>query len=130
MNVKFMPNENSVTCTRKANESLLILISHDGNTVILGDAYTYGEHFILLIKSGCEGKSVDDFFKIIATNSGADWNFTIPFEYKNIKSKKDRAEVFFSDGIVIITKVLTELKFNPKINIPERYQKHLKIFKK
>ncbi len=128
MNIKYMPDEKAVTDARMVDDPLLILIAHDGNTVIIGNIDFYGEHLLLLKNSGWNESSLDNFFRIIATNSGADWTFVAPQNYKNIPNREKRIETFYNDGIDIITKVLTELQINPEINIPKRYQRHLEIF--
>ncbi|TYQ15925.1 UNVERIFIED_CONTAM: hypothetical protein Cloal_2422 [Acetivibrio alkalicellulosi] len=130
MNVKFMPDEKTVIESRMVDDPLLILISHDGDTVIMGNIDFYGEHLLLLKNAEWSESSLDDFFRIIATSSGADWTFVAPVAYKNIKSREKRIENFYKDGIKIITKVLTELQFNPEINIPKRYHRNLDIFNK
>ncbi|MFZ5988175.1 MAG: hypothetical protein ACOYWZ_13755 [Bacillota bacterium] len=129
MNIKYMPDEKTITESRMVDDPLLILISHEGNTVIIGNIDFYGEHLLLLKSAGWDENSLDDFFRIIATNSGADWTFVIPQGYKNIQNRENRIKTFYNDGIAIITRVLTELQFNPEISIPKRYQRHLEIFK-
>jgi hypothetical protein len=129
MNIKYMPDEKTITETRMVDDPLLILISHDGNTVIIGSIDFYGEHLLLLRNAGWNESSLDEFFRTIVTNSGADWTFVTPQGYKNIENREKRIETFYNDGINIITKVLTQLQFSPEINIPKRYQRHLDIFK-
>lgn len=129
MNIKYMPDEKTITESRMVDDPLLILISHDSNTVIIGNIDFYGEHILLLKNAGWTESCLDEFFRIIATNSGADWIFVAPQGYKNIQNREKRIETFYNDGFTIITKVLTELQFNPEINIPKRYQRHLEIFK-
>ena len=43
-----MPDEETITNARMVDDPLLILISHDGNTVIVGNIDFYGEHLLLL----------------------------------------------------------------------------------
>jgi len=129
MIIKYMPDEKTITEARMVDDPLLILISHDGNTAIIGNIDFYGEHLLLLRNAGWAEGSLDEFFRIIATNSGADWAFVTPQGYKNIQNREKRIETFYNDGINIISKVLTQLQINPEINIPKRYQRHLEIFK-
>ena len=129
MNIKYMPDEKTITESRMVDDPLLILISHDGNVVIIGNIDFYGEHLPLLRNAGWDERSLDDFFRTIVTNSGADWTFVAPQGYKNIQNREKRIETFYNDGISIITKVLSQLQFKPEINIPKRYQRHLEIFK-
>ena len=129
MNIKYMPDEKTITDARMVDDPLLILIAHDGNTAILGNIDFYGEHLLLLRNAGWDERCLDEFFRIIVTNSGADWTFVAPTNYKKITDREKRIEIFYNDGIKIISKVLTDLQFKPEINIPKRYQRHLKIFK-
>jgi len=122
MDIKYMPDEKTITESRMVDDPLLILISHDGNTVILGNIDFYGEHIILLRNAGLDERCLDEFFRIIATNSGADWTFVASQKYKNIQNREKRIETFYKDGVDVITKVLTQLQFNSSINIPTRYQ--------
>lgn len=48
MDIKYMPDEKTVTEARMVDDPLLILISHDGNTVIIGNIDFYWEHLLLL----------------------------------------------------------------------------------
>ena len=129
MQVKYMPDEKSINEARMADDPILILISHDGNLVIMGNIDHYGEHLLLLKNAGWDEKCLEEFFRVIATSSGADWTFVAPQGYKNITDRTKRIETFYNDGIEIITKVLQKLNFTPEINIPRRYQRHLEIFK-
>ncbi len=129
MNIKYMPDEKTIVEARMVDDPLLILVSYDGNTVIIGNIDLYGEHILLLKNAGWDERSLDDFFRVIVTNTGADWTFVAPQNYKNIQNREKRIETFYNDGVAIITKILTELQFNPEINIPKRYQRHLEIFK-
>lgn len=128
MVIKYMPDEKSVAEARMVDDPLLILISHEENTTIIGNIDFYGEHLLLLRNAGWDDKSLDEFFRIIASNSGADWTFVTPQNYKNIQNREKRIEAFYNDGISIITKVLNELQLNPDINVPKRYRRHLSIF--
>lgn len=83
----------------------------------------------MLKSAGWDESSINEFFRVIATNAGADWTFVVPQEYKNIQDRNKRIETFYNDGVNIITRVLSELKFGTDINIPRRYQRHLEIFK-
>jgi hypothetical protein len=129
MIIKYMPDEKSVNDTRMVDDPVLMLISHNGNLVIIGSIDLYGEHLILLRNAGWDERTLDEFFRVIATSSGADWTFVAPVGYKNISNRDKRIETFYNDGITVITEVLKALQFNPEINIPKRYQRHLEIFK-
>lgn len=123
MNIKFMPNEKSIIEARMSEDPLLILISHNGNTVIMGNIDIYGEHILLLKNAGWDERSLDEFFRVIASNDGTDWTFVVPQKYKNIQDRENRIEAFYNDGVSIITKVLSELQLNTSINMPDSYKR-------
>lgn len=129
MNIEYLPDEQTVNDARMVDDPLLILISHDGSRVIMGNIDFYGEHLILLKNAGYDERALDDFFRIITTNSGSDWTFVAPQGYMGIQNREKRIETFYKDGINVIIKVLTELDFKPSVNIPSRYRRHLEIFK-
>lgn len=52
MQIKYMPNEKSILEARLVDDPLLVLIAHDGNTVIVGNIDNYIEHIILLKNAG------------------------------------------------------------------------------
>lgn len=123
INIKYMPNEKSILDARAVDDPLLLLISHGGNTVIMGNIDVYGEHLILLKNAGWDEVDLDSFFRVVATSSGADWTFVVPENYKDIQGREERIKNFYDDGIFVITQVLTELQFKPEINIPSRYKR-------
>lgn len=128
LQIKYMPNEIAIQNARVVDDPLLMLISHEGNVVIIGNIDIYGEHLILLKIAGWEENHLDEFFRVIVNNEGADWTFVAPQNYKNISGREKRIETFYNDGIAVITNILKELKFNSEINIPKRYRRHLEIF--
>lgn len=128
MHVRYLPDEDKIIKSRQVDDPMLILISHDSDFVIIGNIDVYGEHLILLKHAGLQEREIDNFFRVIANNEGADWTFVCPSNYKNIIDRDKRIEFFYNDGIDKITKVLKELNFGTEINIPKRYRRHLEIF--
>ena len=55
----------------------------------------------------------------------ADWTFVCPANYKNIKNKTKRIEVFYKDGHKAIEKALKAIKYNVPIDVPTRYQRNV-----
>ncbi len=127
--IVYFPDEQSIIDARMVDDPILVLISHDGETVILGNIDTYGEHLILLKHAGYDERRLDDFYRIVATSTGADWTFVAPSGYKGIQNRELRIKTFYNDGVSGILKVLRELEFSPDIQIPTRYRRHLDIFK-
>lgn len=128
MQIKYMPNEKTIQDAITVDDPLLMLISHDGDFVIIGNIDVYGEHLILLKHAGLNENELDEFFRVIVDNAGADWTFVAPINYKNIPNREKRIETFYKDGITVISGVLKEMNYNAELNIPKRYRRHLDIF--
>jgi len=109
-------------------EPVFAVILFDGSEAILAHADEVGEHHILLQKAGRSGNDIDKYLRIVFDKDGADWIFICPPDYKNIYDKTRRIAQFYRDGFDIITEFL--IKFGhceSKINIPERYKRHMKF---
>jgi len=84
----------------------------------------------LLQKAGRSGADIDKYFRIVFDKSGADWTFICPSDYRNISNKTLRIESFYKDGFEVISKFLSAFGYSDAvkgINIPGRYQRHMKI---
>ncbi|MDE6148505.1 MAG: hypothetical protein K2F81_00195 [Ruminococcus sp.] len=121
------PCESDVKKTIADNEPLLMLISFDGQTVILSHVDEAIEHHILLMKAGFSDRDIDKYFRIVLDDEGADWTFICPPDYKNISDKTRRIKQFYKDGFSVISNVLQEIGFMVGINIPKRYRRHFDI---
>ncbi len=121
------PCESDVKKTISDNEPLLMLISFDGQTVILSHVDEAVEHNILLMKAGFSDRDIDKYFRIVLDDEGADWTFICPPDYKNISDKTRRIKQFYKDGFSVISNVLQEIGFMVGINIPKRYRQHFDI---
>lgn len=118
------PSEKDVNKAVSDKEPLLVLISFDGETVIVSHIDEAVEHHILLMKAGFSDRDTDKYFRIVLDDEGADWTFVCPPDYKNISDKSRRIKAFYKDGFNIISDVLQELGFMVGINIPRRYRRH------
>ena len=118
------PSEKEVQTAIDQKEPLLVLISFDGETVIMSHIDQAVEHHILLMKTGFSDKDIDKFFRIILDDEGADWTFVCPLDYKNISDRTRRIRQFYKDGFAVISDVLQEIGFMVGINIPRRYRRH------
>lgn len=123
------PNALEVDKAILEDEPLLILISFDGETVIMSHIDEAVEHHILLMKAGFKDTDIDKYFRLVYTNQGSDWTFICPSNYKNILIKEKRIERFYNDGFSIITDTLKKLNLNTNIEIPRRYRRHLNLLK-
>ena len=118
------PSEKEVQTAIDQKEPLLVLISFDGETVIMSHIDQAVEHHILLMKTGFSDKDIDKFFRIVLDDEGADWTFVCPPDYKNISDRTRRIRQFYKDGFAVISDVLQEIGFMVGINIPKRYRRH------
>jgi hypothetical protein len=124
MKVINYPDKSSTDAAIKAGEPLLVLISFDGETVIMSHIDEAVEHHILLEKTGIDSRQIDRYFRIVLDNEGADWTFVCPPDYKNINDKQHRITAFYKDGFAVISDVLSHMGLMVGINIPKRYRRH------
>lgn len=124
MNIIKYPSESDVNAAVSHREPLLVLISFDGETVIMSHIDEAVEHHILLAKAGLDSRDIDKFFRLVLDDEGADWTFVCPPDYKGITDKQRRITAFYKDGFAVISDVLAQLGFMVGINIPKRYRRH------
>lgn len=127
MNIIKYPSEEEVNKAMAADEPLLVLISFDGETVIMSQIDEAVEHHILLMNAGFKDTDIDKFFRIILDKSGADWTFICPPDYKNIPFKDKRIEAFYKDGFAVISDFLHSIGYLVGIDIPRRYRRHMDV---
>lgn len=127
MNMIKYPSEEAVTKAMAADEPLLVLISFDGETVIMSQIDEASEESILLMNTCYKDTDIDKFFRIVLDRSGADWTFVCPPDYKDIPFKDKRIEAFYKDGFAVISNFLHSIGYLVGINIPKRYRRHLDV---
>ena len=125
MNLIKYPSDEAVSKAMAADEPLLILISFDRKTAIMSQIDEAVENHILLMDVGYKDTDIDKFFRIVLDQSGADWTFVCPPDYKNIPFKDKRIEAFYKDGFSVISDFLHSIGYLVGINIPKRYSRHL-----
>lgn len=106
------------------DEPLMAVIAHDGSHAVVSLLDEGCEHHILLSKA-LNQYNIDEYFRIIFDDDGADWTFVCPPEYKGITNKEKRINQFFKDGIDKITEFLKQIDYNTEIEIPKRYKRHI-----
>ena len=126
MDTLYHPNKPRVDEAIGDDEPLLVLISFDGNQMLVSPIDESMEHHIVLKQLGFPESDIDAYFRIVLNKAGADWTFVCPPGYKSIPDKFKRIEVFYSDGFKIIPKALKKLGYAVELNIPKRYQRHFK----
>ncbi len=127
MNVIKYPCEEAVNNAISTDEPLLAVISFDGKIAIISQIDDAVEHRILLMKNGFKDTDIDKFFRIVLDQSGADWTFICPPDYKNILYKSKRIEAFYKDGFSVISDFLHSIGYIVGINIPKRYRRHFDV---
>jgi len=129
MIIKYYPDEAHVNEAMQVDDPLLMLVSFDGNEILLSNIDDAFEHLILLKKLDYKENEIDKFFRVILNQEGADWTFVCPSNYKGITNKEKRIETFYNDGITQISKAIQTVGYNVEIQIPQRYRRHFNMLK-
>jgi hypothetical protein len=119
-----IPDRDSIEESKKNDDPLIILISFDGERVIVGNIDDCLEHHILLKKAGLLEADIEKYFRIIVNKSGASWTFVCPSTYLGIKNREYRLKKYYENGIDEISKTLKTLGLDVSIDIPQRYRRH------
>ena len=112
MNYIKYPSSEAVEAAIRAKEPMLMLISFDGETVIMSHIDEAVEHHVLLAKVGLPQ---------------SDRTFVCPPDYKGIADKVRRISEFYKDGFAAISKAMLGIGYLVGINIPRRYRRHLDV---
>ena len=124
MKIIYYPDKSSVTDAMKCDEPLLVLISFDGEQVIVSQIDAAVEHHILLRLAGFPDTDIDKYFRLVVNREGADWTFVCPATYNSVTRKEKQIEDFFKDGMRIIPNALKQLGYDVPVEIPKRYRRH------
>ena len=129
MNIIYYPDVNNVSTAMKQDEPLLVLVSFDGEQLIVSRIDEAVEYHILLRKAGFSDTDIDKYFRLVVDHEGADWTFVCPSTYNSITRKEKQIESFFKDGMIVIPKALKQLGYDVPIEIPKRYRRHFDMMK-
>lgn len=130
MQIEYYPNKQTVDKAKKENDPLLVLVSFNGERLLVSNIDDAYEHIILLRQLNYNDTDIDKYFRIVVNSEGADWTFVCPSHYKNIQDKNKRIEVYYNDGILMISSGLKKLGYDDiKIDIPKRYRRHFNMLK-
>ena len=127
MNYIKYPSSEAVEAAVRDKEPILMLISFDGETVIMSHIDEAVEHHVLLAKVGLPQSDIDKYFRVVLDDEGADWTFICPPDYKGITDKVRRISDFYKDGFAAISKAMLGIGYLVGINIPRRYRRHLDV---
>jgi len=119
-----IPDAASVDNAMKVDDPLLLLFSHDGQTLIVSAADHAMEHVILLRLAGFKDTELDRFYRIVVNRDGADWTFVCPENYKGITDRTRRIKEFYDNGFDSIHTALKLIDYKVNISIPHRYRRH------
>lgn len=123
------PDEGTVKKDIALKEPLLMCVSFDGSEIIISPIDASVEHHILLANVGHSQSDIDKYFRVVLDDSGADWTFVCPQDYKGITDRTRRIAEFYKDGFRIISQALEKIGFMVGINIPQRYRRHVDAIK-
>ena len=124
MNIIYYPDKDNVTDAMSHDEPLLVLVSFDGERLIVSQIDEAVEFHILLSKVGFSDADIEKFFRLVVDHEGADWTFVCPSTNNSVTRKEKQIEDFFKDGMSIIPKALKQLGYYVPIEIPKRYRRH------
>ena len=125
MQVRYYPGFEAVKEVMVQDEPLLVMVSFNGEEILVSPIDEAVEHHILLKKLNINPVKIDKYFRLVVNKEGADWTFVCPSDYKNIPDKRKRIMHFYNDGFRIISQGLSEIGYAVGINIPRRYRRHL-----
>lgn len=124
MNIIYYPNNARIKTTIKNDDPLLLLVSFDGESAVIGNIDDTAEHYILLKRAGFPESDIDKYFRVVVNKSGASWTFVCPGSYLNINDRNRRLTKYYENGIDEISKALKLIGYNVPIDIPTRYRRH------
>lgn len=125
MEITYYSEENRGKDILNDGEPILAIIAYDGSRAIVGLLDESVEHHILLNKA-LHTMDIDNYFRIIFDEEGADWTFVCPTGYKGITDKEKRIQSFYNDGVKVIREFLNEIGFGDiTLDIPRRYRRHI-----
>ena len=108
------------------SEPLMAVIAHDRSHAVVSLLDEGCEHHLLLAKA-LDKYNIDEYFRIIFDNEGADWTFVCPPNYKNITNKEKRITEFFNDGVDAITDFLKQIGYDVWITTRYPTKKNISI---
>jgi hypothetical protein len=124
MNFIYYPDKATVDKAIRSDDPLLLLVGFDEANALVANIDDAMEHSVLLKKLGFKETDIDIFYRIVLNRQGADWTFVCPSGYKKIVDRDRRIDMFYNDGIGVLSKAVKQLGYDVQIDIPERYRRH------
>lgn len=127
MELIYYPSKEEVERYYGTDETMMMLVAFDGESVIIAPSVETFEHHILLAQAGIRETDIDKYFRIVFDNAAADWTFVCPSNYRGISDKQKRIAEFYKDGFRLISQALAEIGYFIELRIPKRYRRHFDI---
>ena len=129
MKIIYLPDESCVQQAIRNDDPLLVLVSFDGEKIIVGNIDDFLEHHILLKQAGQPVTALEEYFRIIVNKTEASWTYICPGTYMNITNREFRLKKYFENGSDRISRALKLLNYDVPIDIPKRYRRHFDALK-
>lgn len=127
MRFTYCPSREEVEQYYGTNETMMMLVSFDGESAVIAPAIETVEHHTLLAQAGIRETEIDRYFRIVFDDTAADWTFVCPSDYRGITDKQKRIAEFYKDGFRCISQALAEIGYLVELRIPKRYRRHFDI---
>lgn len=127
MDMLYYPNREEVEKYFGSDETMMMLVAHDGGSAVIAPSVDTFEHHTLLAQVGIRGTDIDKYFRIVFDNTAADWTFVCPQGYRGITNKQKRIAEFYKDGFRYISEALAAVGYFVELRIPKRYRRHFDI---
>ena len=127
MRFTYCPSREEVEQYYGTDETMMMLVSFDGESAVIAPAIETVEHHTLLAQAGIRETEIDRYFRIVFDDTAADWTFVCPSDYRGITDKQKRIAEFYKDGFRCISPALPEIGYLLQLRIPKRYRRHFDI---
>ena len=118
MRFTYCPSREEVEQYYGTNETMMMLVSFDGESAVIAPAIETVEHHTLLAQAGIRETEIDRYFRIVFDDTAADWTFVCPSDYRGITDKQKRIAEFYKDGFRCISQALAEIGYLVELHIP------------
>lgn len=127
MRLLYYPSREEVEQYFGTDETMMMLVAHDGESAVIAPSIETFEHHTLLAQVGIRETEIDKYFRIVFDNTAADWTFVCPQGYRGITDKQKRIAEFYKDGFRYISEALAAVGYFVELRIPKRYRRHFDI---
>ena len=118
MRFTYCPSREEVEQYYGTDETMMMLVSFDGESAVIAPAIETVEHHTLLAQAGIRETEIDRYFRIVFDDTAAHWTFVCPSDYRGITDKQKRIAEFYKDGFRCISQALAEIGYLVELHIP------------